>query len=126
MIGVSSGTKTSRGVRAVSWKRRFDSVASGPSTPTRARRRGKVAVAVAADMCVLPSGGAGEAIAGEPQVDVVEGWLSRADRAGEPELADCRDRVCGRALVQRDGQRGADRERVVTREASPSQRFERL
>ena len=31
MIGVSSGTTSSRGVRAVSWKRRRASVASGPS-----------------------------------------------------------------------------------------------
>src|SRR5207249_2104820 len=114
MIGVKSGTNSSRGVRAVSWKRRFASVPSGLSAPSPVRRRGNVAVAVAADMCVLLSGGLGEAIAGEPQVDVIEGWLSCADRGCNTELVDGRDRLRGRALVEWDGQGRTDGERVVS------------
>src|SRR5437762_10664789 len=73
--GVSSGTKISRGVWAVKENRRPESVA-------RARRvrdpvegsppRGTVMDSTAMDLSFQMSGGFGEAIAGEPQIDVVE------------------------------------------------------
>src|ERR687887_557145 len=75
MIGVSSGTRSSRGVRTVSWKRRCASVASRRSIPAR-RGNGRVIADEMADMALL-SGDCGEPVAGQPQVDVVEG---RADR----------------------------------------------
>src|SRR5439155_25030578 len=80
MIGVSSGTTSSRGVRAVSWKRRCDRVASA-----------ETAVMVAP----LLSGGVGEPIAGQSQVDVIEGRLAGADRAGHAQLVDDGDGPAG-------------------------------
>src|SRR6185295_16310237 len=64
MIGVRSGTNSSRGVRAVSWKRRRARVASGP----RARGRGLgMGIAISAvDIWVAPFGsrGRGDRVAG--------------------------------------------------------------
>ena len=79
--GVSSGTKSSRGVRALSAKRRRASVASGDAARRRvgATRRGSwcgaMAVMGSPSRSVRRPGG--EAVAGEPQVDVVEASAAR-------------------------------------------------
>src|ERR687887_1590957 len=65
--GVKSGTRIWRGVRAVRAARRWASVASA----------GRAVM-----VTPLGSGSLGEAIAGEPQVDIVEGGLAGADGAG--------------------------------------------
>src|ERR671931_922859 len=97
-----SGTASSRGVRAVSWKRRRARVASGASGLRIGRGRTRVSSGVRVDMGVLLSGGLGEPAAGQSQVDVVEGGAARADRRrSEPQLVDRRDRVGGAPLVQR-------------------------
>src|SRR5947209_2928922 len=90
MIGVSNGTTSSRGVRAVSWKRLRASVASG-DRPRGRRGCGIAAVDETADI-VPPSRGFGEAIAREPQVDVVKSRSARADLGRELELVDDGDR----------------------------------
>src|SRR5439155_11652082 len=71
------------------------------------------------------SGGRGERVAGQPQVDVVEGWLAGADRAGQPEIVDRGDRVAGGRVVERHGQPRADREGVPAGDAAVAQRGER-
>src|SRR2546423_15692716 len=84
MIGVSSGTTSSRGVRAVSWKRRLASVASGFSVLARVC---EAAIAISAvDIDALLSGSRGERAAGQPQVDVVQGRLAGAVRPRDPQL----------------------------------------
>src|SRR5262245_3776314 len=98
MIGVSSGTRSSRGVRAVSRKRRRASVASGASGPGRAGRGEGTAIS-RLDMALLRSGGSGQRVAGQAQVDVVECRLASADRSGEPQLVDCRDRLVRAPVV---------------------------
>ena len=79
-IGVTSGTASSRGVRAVSWKRRCASVSSDASGLPSVVGSGRTSSGVAAVIWVLlsPLGGA-ECAAGEAQVDVVERRLTRAD-----------------------------------------------
>src|SRR5205823_10589263 len=115
MIGVSSGTTSSRGVRAVSWKRRRASVASGWKPRARAGCGNATAV-VTADIGSLLSGGSREAVAGEAQVHVVKSRRARADLRCEPELVDDGDRRAAGGLVKRDCQRRADRERVGARD----------
>src|SRR6266536_2268410 len=122
MIGVRSGTNSSRGVRAVSWKRRRASVASGLSAREGA---GGAGIAISAVDISLLLGSSGERVAGQPQVDVVEGGLAGADRAGEPELVDGGDGFARTVLVQRYGQARADGERVVPSDAALAQRGER-
>src|SRR5438445_543978 len=116
--GVRSGTTSSRGVRAASWKRRLASVATmaSGSRTLRAVRRGASVVSAVMAVIAAPfglgdSGGLGEAVAGEPEVDVVERRPSRADRGRDAELVDRDDRVAGGAVVQRHGEAGADDER---------------
>src|SRR5258705_9297687 len=101
MIGVRSGTTSSRGVRAVSWKRRRESVASG----LRAE-----AVIGCSPSC--SSREVGEAAAGEAQIDVVERGAPGADRVCETQLVDGGDRVPARMPVEGDGHGGSDREGV--------------
>src|SRR5919198_6425747 len=105
MTGVSSGTRSSRGVRAVSWKRRRASVATGPSERDRAFGAG---IAISALDTILLSGGRRERVAGQSQVDVVESRLAGADRAGEPEPVDRGDRFAGARVVERNGEPRAD------------------
>src|SRR5438105_1023798 len=95
MIGVSSGTTSSRGVRTVSWKRRRDRVAR--------------AVIGFSFLSRMGSGGRGESVAGQPQVDVVEGGLARRDRGrDEGEALDGGDRLGAASRVQRHGEGGAE------------------
>src|SRR6266576_1271133 len=102
MIGVSSGTKSSRGVRTVSSNRRLATVASG-YTPARCEDGAAIASS-AVDIGALLSGGRGDRVAGEAQVDVVERRLARGDRAREPQLVDRGHRLVRAHVVQRDGQ----------------------
>src|SRR5438105_8758683 len=100
MIGVKSGTNSSRGVRAVSWKRRRARVASGPKTRGRAFGTG-IAISAVDIGSPFRSGGCRERVAGQPQVNVVESRLAGADRPGEPELVDGGDRLARAVPVQR-------------------------
>src|SRR5689334_21824918 len=119
--GVSKGTTSSRGVRALSASRRRVSVANAdvvPVTVVCSRRIvGGVSVAVEADMDPPSGDGAtsgGEGVAGEPEVYVVEGWGSGGRRGrGEADFANGAEHGVGRAAAHRDGQRRADREGVV-------------
>src|ERR1700756_4807273 len=113
MIGVRSGTSSSRGVRAVSCSRRRESVASG----LRAR-------AVIGSSPSL-SGGFGEPAARESQIDVVERRLPGAHRGGEAELVDGGDRLATRVAVERNGEARADGEGVVAGDAARAERGER-
>src|SRR5204863_10188194 len=122
MIGVTSGTNSSRGVRAVSWKRRRASVASEPKERARACGAGSASSAV--DMALL-SGGRGERAAGQPQVDVVEGRLAGGDRSRETEVVDGGDGLLRGGVVERQGQRRADGKRVVAGDASVAELRER-
>src|SRR5256885_5158550 len=92
MIGVKSGTNSSRGVRAVSWKRRRARVASGPKERKRSFGTG-IAISAVDIGSPFDSGGRGERVAGQPQVDIVEGRLASADRPREPQLVDGGDRL---------------------------------
>src|SRR5438477_12763676 len=121
MTGVRSGTNSSRGVRAVSWKRRRARVASGPSA--RGCLCGAGIEISAVDIRSLLSGRR-QRVAGQPQVDVVEGGLASADRAGEPELVDGGDRLTRALLVQGHGEARADGERVVPGHTALAQRGE--
>src|ERR1700737_1375633 len=85
-IGVSSGTTISRGVRVLSAN----------------LRRERVATADMVDMWILlvvGSGCGGDPGAGEPQVDVVEARLTRAQRGhGQAQVVDRADGVRGGVL----------------------------
>src|SRR5919204_2981097 len=125
-IGVISGTASSRGVRAVSWKRRRARVASGASGLRIGRGRTRVSSGVRVDMGVLLSGGLGEPAAGESQVDVIECGAAGADRrGGEVERADRGDRVGGRPVVQGHRHRRAHGERVAAGDPAVAERAER-
>src|SRR5439155_16100533 len=80
-IGVSSGTKISRGVCAVSEKRRRTSVASAPSRPLPVRRTetdGAGAVSVASiSISPFRSGRGVEPRAGQSEVHVLAGLAPR-------------------------------------------------
>src|SRR5919204_1201612 len=120
-IGVTSGTRSSRGRLAVSWKRRRASVASGPNGLRAAARCRRAISGLMADIVGGPPSGsgvlAGESSAGEAQVDVVEGGPAGGDRMrGHPEPVDVCDHIGGGALAQRDGRRMSDREGVVVGE----------
>src|SRR5262249_30019071 len=95
MIGVSRGTTSSRGVRAVSWKRRPASVASEPNGRTRAEGAAGTAISSVDIDAPFASGCCGERVAGQAQVDVVEGRPACADRSAEPQLVDGGDRLVG-------------------------------
>src|SRR5205823_1174117 len=116
--GVSSGTTSSRGVRAVSAKRRPASVRSACVPVGRATRGAARAVlwamlVMSSTPFELNSGGLGEAAAREAQVDVVEARAARRDRGHrELEHLELGDRR-GRATAgERHRERRADRERV--------------
>src|SRR3954471_14336778 len=100
--GPTSGTAIWRGLWAVSAARREARVRSARPMEVDA-------------MVVLSrgSGGDGHAGAGQAEVDVVEGRLPRADRAGaQPGLADRGKRFACGDVVQRHGQRLAEDVRV--------------
>src|SRR5437763_16080468 len=81
-IGPSSGTAICRGFEAVSIARRRASVSTGENRGTRlAARPGRGSARVIADIRVSPfrSRSLGELVAGELQVDVVEGGNARRD-----------------------------------------------
>src|SRR5581483_154145 len=120
-IGVISGTMISRGVWALRAKRRLVKVASGAAIG-RARRRVRVTGAggavVMAVMGVLSRSG-GEAVAGQPQIHVVERRRAGADAAGgDVQVGDGSYRLAGRTVVDRHGERCAHGERVLTRQPS--------
>src|SRR5947199_2636521 len=130
MIGVSSGTTNSRGVRVLSWNRRAARVASGANGFLTARGRGRTASGLmAVTSCLLSdlsSGSLGQACACELQVDVVESRLSAADRArSELGLVDLGHRLRRGAIVEGQGERRADGERVVAGDSSRAQRGQR-
>src|SRR5689334_19921743 len=84
-IGVSRGTTTSRGVRADNAKRRRASVANGVVSERVREPRSVTGVGGAVVMAVTGIsfwGSGGEAVAGETEVDVVEGRRTGADAAG--------------------------------------------
>src|SRR5881396_2944386 len=112
-IGVMSGTNNSRGVRTVSWNRRHESVAIGPRRG-RAARLGRATSRVMVVMALLPpSGGFGRLIAGEPQVDVIQGRWTTDDRdGGHAGVLDVGDHLLRSATAHRNDQRRTDRERV--------------
>src|SRR5438270_3491787 len=120
MIGVKSGTNSSRGVRAVSWKRRRARVASGPKERKRSFGTG-IAISAVDIGSPFDSGGRGERVAGQPEVDVVEGRLAGADRPGEPELMDGGDRLARALPVQRHSHPRADGECVFAGDAARAQ-----
>src|SRR5437764_5290742 len=124
MIGVKSGTNSSRGVRAVSWKRRRARVASGPKERGRSFGTG-IAISAVDIGSPFDLGGRGERVAGQPQVDIVEGRLASADRPGEPELVDGGDRFARAVPVQRHRHARADCERVFAGDTALAQRRKR-
>src|SRR4051794_36034354 len=94
--GVSRGTMIWRGVRAVSAARRWASV---------------VRAATVCMSCHLR-----QPVAGEAQVDVVEGRRARGERRdGQAGARDRGERLVGGARPQRDGDRRADRDGVAER-----------
>src|SRR4051812_27187618 len=103
-IGVIIGTAIWRGLCAVSAARRDASVRR--ARPRRGGRRAGargvrlVDSAMLAAIVLAPfravSGGEGEVVARQPQVDVVERGFPGADRTGaQPCVVDCGDRVAG-------------------------------
>src|SRR5262245_35935347 len=122
MIGVSNGTTSSRGVRAVSWKRRRARVASGPNGRVRAGRGAGGAVSRLVTASPFGSAGRGERIAGQPQVDVIESRFARADRGDESELVDGRDRLLRALILQRHRQARADDEGILACDSSTAER----
>src|SRR5262245_14926444 len=113
MIGVSNGTTSSRGVRAVSWKRRRARVASGPNDMRRRERGSRTADATEDTWFSFRLGGRDETVAGQPQVDVIERGSADCELTGEAELADRRERVAAGQPVQRDGEARAHGEGIV-------------
>src|SRR5207244_1614492 len=114
--GPTSGTAICRGLCAVRAALRDASVHNARTCEVRRgslTRGAKVvgwAIAVAI-VLVLPlfSGSCDEVLAGQPQVDVIEGGLAGADRAGaQPCPVDRADRLTGARVVQRDGDRLSD------------------
>src|SRR5262245_30249894 len=102
--GVSSGTRIWRGVRAVRAARRLASVA----------KAGRAVVMIPPSW----SGGLGEPIAGEPQVDDVESRSAGADPAGgQAGAVERMKRRARLAVVERDRERRAHREGVVRGDA---------
>src|SRR6478672_7945877 len=117
-IGVSKGTSSSRGVRALSANRRRVRVANAAGAPVVKPRRTATggAVTVETDMSApfQGSGSGGERVAGEAQVDVVEGRWSGAGRGGrQADLACGGEHVLRGHAAHRDGQRRPDGERVL-------------
>src|SRR5258706_6223522 len=103
-IGVSSGTTSSRGVRALSEKRRAARDASGESGLGCAAAWGRTAsglMALIVRFLSVGSGGVGETRARQLEVDVVQVRLPRTDRRRrEVGLVNDRDRAGRRPVVQ--------------------------
>src|SRR3954452_22484236 len=132
--GPTSGTAIWRGLWAVSAARRAASLRSARPIGVRggaARSGGRVvgsamAVAMGQVPFVWVSGGDGQPGPGEPQVDVIEGGATTADRArGQPGLVDRSERLTGGRVVQRHRERLADYERVSGGDAARAERSER-
>src|SRR5437868_12086880 len=125
--GVSSGTRSSRGVRMLSANLRRTSVRSALVLPAEAAARAVVArgrwseasmVAMESSFSGRWSGG-GQAAAGQAQIDVVERRpAGRELGRGQAELADRDHRGMRRRPVQRDRERASDGERVFGRDAA--------
>src|SRR3954451_23608870 len=118
--GVSNGTSSYRGVRALRASRRRVSVANAASAPVvvgRSRRTATgVTVTVEVDMAPpwKRSVSGGEGVAGEAEIDVIEGWRSGARRRrGETRPAHGCENGIGGPAPHGDRHRRADRERVV-------------
>src|SRR5438067_13861695 len=128
-MGVSSGTTTSRGVRALRAKRRPVNVLNGVSSEgfggcagARVAVGGVVVIAV---MGFSWKRSGGEAVAAQMEVHVVESRPAGAHRVcGYAELGDRRHCMSRRAPVQRDGQRGPDAEGVLSRDPLGAQGLE--
>src|SRR5205085_6812339 len=110
-FGQSAGTAAARALRA-------GSAAGRAGTWFEVRCREWTLVVL------LSLGSRGERVAGQLQVDVVEGRLAGADPARQPELVDDFDRLARIVLVERHGEARAERERVVAGDASELQRRE--
>src|SRR5262249_61905011 len=126
--GAGIATANARGGRGAPTRRRGGGGGGGgrrgggagaPPPAAAAGRRAGISTAGAMVVIGAPlSRGFRQACARQPQVDVVEGRAPRADRGREPELADRGERVGGAAVVERDGERRADAERVVAGHAA--------
>src|SRR6266536_1465766 len=128
--GVSSGTRSSRGVRMLSANLRRTSVRSALVLPAEAAARAVVARGWSeASMVAMESSsvsGGGQAAAGQAEIDVVErrpagGELGR----GQSELADRDHGGMRRRPVQRDRERAAHGERVLGRDTAGAEHRER-
>src|SRR5262245_4600859 len=129
--GVSSGTRSSRGVRTLSANRRRTTVLSARALRGEVGARGRDAVGGEAGVAMVTIGspfesGGGQTAAGEAEVHVIErgatgGELGRV----QPDLVDREHGgLCGRP-VQRDGERATEREHVVGRHPVRAQPRER-
>src|SRR5262245_46774779 len=119
--GVSSGTRSSRGVRTLSAKRRRTSMLSARALRGEVGARGRDAVEGEAGVAMVTIGspfesGGGQTAAREAEVHVIEGGATGGELGRvEPDLVDREHgRLRGRP-VQRDGERATERERVVGR-----------
>src|SRR6266566_9357567 len=132
--GVSSGTRSSRGVRMLSANLRRTSVRSALALPAEAAARALVARGrwSAASIVAMESSyvrrwsGGGQAAAGQAEIDVVERRpAGRELGRGQAELADRDHRGLRRRPVQRDGERATHGERVLGRDATGAEHRER-
>src|SRR5438105_1505966 len=129
--GVSSGTRSSRGVRMLSANLRRTSVRSALVLPAEAAARALVARGrwSEASMVAMESSsmsGGGQAAAGQAEIDVVERRPAGCELGrGQAELADRDHRGMRRRPVQRDGERAAHGERVLGRDAAGAEHRER-
>src|SRR3954447_25491426 len=132
-IGVSIGTAIWRGLWAVSAARRDASVRSarlrrvrgGAGMRALSGAGGATVVAMVVSFRGRDSGG-DEAVAGQAQVDVVEGRPAAGDRArGDPGPVERADRLAGAQLVQRDGEGLADDVAAGGRDAVGAEHGER-
>src|SRR4051794_34718820 len=128
--GVSSGTTSSRGVLALSASRRRASVANGASRPpVRGRATVSVGTVVGPGMVVVTVDmellSRGQAVAGQPQVDVVKARAPGGDAVGgDAEVGDRLHGVARGAPMKGDGQRGPDAEGIGSGHAGAAQRVE--
>src|SRR5690242_4450650 len=132
--GVTSGARISRGVCAPSEIRRRARVAQAAGREGRAgarKRAGGVAAGAAAMVVIVVllvscRGSGGEPVAGQLQVDVVEGGLAGGHGLGvDAQALDAGDGVPGGAATEGDGDGRADGERVTGSQAAGAHRGQR-